>query len=323
LRHFLSSDDVTPAEQAALIRRAIEMKRDRTSRRRHLEGRHLEGRPLEGRSVGLIFEKPSTRTRISFEAAVFELGGHPITLRGDEMQLDRGETLEDTSRVLSAYLAAVVIRTFGQERLEAVAGTSTIPVVNALSDLEHPCQALADVMTIQEQFTDPSEVELVYLGDGNNVCHSLLLAGAKAGFKRLEAACPAGFEPLEPIVERARAIGAPNGCRIEVSNDPLRAVKGATVLYTDVWTSMGRESEQTERRRAFQGFQLSAELFAAAAGNAVVLHCLPAHRDEEIAGEVMDGPAARVWEQAANRLPTQKALLEWLLTGGDGTRRGK
>lgn len=311
MRHFLSSDDVTPAEQQALIRRAIEMKRTAGSRKRI----------LEGRSVGLIFEKPSTRTRVSFEAAVYELGGHPITLRGDEMQLDRGETLEDTARVLSRYLAAIVIRTFGQDRLEDVVATSSIPVVNALSDLEHPCQALADVMTITEHFPDPSRVNLVYLGDGNNVCHSLLLAGAKAGFERIEAACPRGFEPIEPILERATAIGADTGCRIEVSNDPVRAAKGANVLYTDVWTSMGKEVEQAERRRVFQEFQLSSQLLAEAEPDAVVMHCLPAHRDEEISAEVMDGPAAVVWDQAANRLPAHKALLEWLIVPEGRWRR--
>jgi ornithine carbamoyltransferase len=311
VRHFLSSDDVTPTEQQALVRRAIEMKRSGGPRKR----------VLEGRSVGLIFEKPSTRTRIAFEAAVYELGGHPITLRGDEMQVERGETLEDTARVLSRYLAAVVIRTFGQDRLEDVAGTSTIPVVNALSDLEHPCQALADVMTIIERFPDLSKVNLVYLGDGNNVCHSLLLAGAKAGFQRIEAACPSGFEPIEPIIERATAIGSDTGCRIEISNDPLRAAKRANVLYTDVWTSMGKESEHEERRKIFQEFQLSGRLLAEAEPGAIVMHCLPAHRDEEISAEVMDGPSAVVWDQAANRLPTHKALLEWLITPDGRGRR--
>lgn len=311
MRHFLSSDDVTPLEQQALVRRAIEMKRTGGSRKRI----------LEGRSVGLIFEKPSTRTRVAFEAAVYELGGHPITLRGDEMQLDRGETLEDTARVLSRFLAAVVIRTFGQHRLEDVAATSSIPVVNALSDLEHPCQGLADVMTIAERFPDPSKVNLVYLGDGNNVCHSLLLAGAKAGYERIEAACPQGFEPIEPVLERATAIGAESGCRIEVSNDPVRAAKGANVLYTDVWASMGKEYEQEERRQVFQEFQLSSKLLQEAEPGAVVMHCLPAHRGEEISADVMDGPAALVWEQAANRLPTHKALLEWLLTPEKGSRR--
>ncbi|HVL51365.1 MAG TPA: ornithine carbamoyltransferase [Actinomycetota bacterium] len=305
MRHFLSSDDLSPSEQAVLIDRAIEMKHT---------PRGDGSRVLEGRSVGLIFEKPSTRTRIAFEAAVFELGGHPIALRAEELQLDRGETLEDTAKVLSGYLSAIVLRTFGQERLDALAETSTIPVVNALSDLEHPCQALADVMTIVENFPDPSQVTVAYLGDGNNVCHSLLLAGAKAGLGKIIVACPQGFEPIEPIVERAAAIGVETGCRIKVTNDPARAAAGAQVLYTDVWISMGQEEEQQTRRRVFRDYRLSSQMLAEASPEAVVMHCLPAHRDEEIATEVMDGPRSVIWEQAANRLPAQKALLEWLMT---------
>lgn len=310
VRDFLSSDDMTPDEQGMLIARALEMKSGKGSR----------SKPLAGCSVGLIFEKPSTRTRIAFEAAVFELGGHSVTLRADELQLDRGETLEDTAKVLSGYLAAVVVRTFGQDRLEAMAEASTIPVVNALSDLEHPCQALADVMTVHEHFDNLGQVDLVYLGDGNNVCHSLLLAGAKAGIGRIRVACPNGFEPIEPILERAVAIGKTTGCTIEVGDDAGEAAKGADVLYTDVWTSMGRESEHAERMRAFEAFRLDSELLALADPEAIVMHCLPAHRGQEITGEVMDGPASVVWQQAANRLPVHKALLEWLIGPG---RRGK
>lgn len=310
MRDFLSSDDVSPDEQAALIQRALDMK----------SGKNARSKPLAGCSVGLIFEKPSTRTRIAFEAAVFELGGHSITLRADELQLDRGETLEDTGKVLSGYLAAIVVRTFGQDRLEAVAEASSIPVVNALSDLEHPCQALADVMTLEEHFDSLSEVELAYLGDGNNVCHSLLLAAAKAGVGRVRVACPKGFEPIEPILDRAVAIGADTGCRISVGDDPAQAAEGAHVLYTDVWTSMGRESEQAERVKTFESFRLDEARLAAAAPDAIVMHCLPAHRGQEISSAVMDGPASVVWQQAANRLPAQKALLEWLV---GPNRRGK
>lgn len=310
MRDFLSSDDVSPDEQAALIQRALDMK----------SGKNARSKPLAGCSVGLIFEKPSTRTRIAFEAAVFELGGHSITLRADELQLDRGETLEDTGKVLSGYLAAIVVRTFGQDRLEAVAEASSIPVVNALSDLEHPCQALADVMTLEEHFDSLSEVELAYLGDGNNVCHSLLLAAAKAGVGRVRVACPKGFEPIEPILDRAVAIGAETGCRISVGDDPAQAAEGAHVLYTDVWTSMGRESEQAERVKTFESFRLDEARLAAAAPDAIVMHCLPAHRGQEISSAVMDGPASVVWQQAANRLPAQKALLEWLV---GPNRRGK
>jgi ornithine carbamoyltransferase len=315
MRHFLSSDDLTPEEQAVLIDRAIEMK---------LDLQQVGPRVLEGCAVGLIFEKPSTRTRIAFEAAVFELGGHPITLRAEELQLDRGESLGDTAKVLSGYLAAIVLRTFGQERLEAMAETSTIPVVNALSDLEHPCQALADVMTVAENFDDLSKVNVAYLGDGNNVCHSLLLAGAKAGIGKIVAACPKGFEPIEPIVERAAAIGMETGTRIRVTNDPVKAATGAHVIYTDVWTSMGQETEQEVRRQVFKDYHIGPELLELAAADAIVMHCLPAHREEEIASEVMDGPRSVIWEQAANRLPAQKALLEWLLTlDGSGSRAAR
>lgn len=311
MKHFLSSDDVTVEEQATLLARAAELKA--------IRGNH--GKPLEGKAVGLIFEKPSTRTRVSFETAIYELGGHPMSLRSDELQLGRGETLEDTGKVLSRYLSAIVMRTFGQERLEELAGMSSVPVVNALSDLEHPCQALADVMTILENFKDPRSVEVVYLGDGNNVCHSLMLAGAKAGFARIEVACPEGFEPIEPVIEQAATIGAQTGTHIEVSTDPSRAAKGAHVLYTDVWASMGQESEHAERVAAFQPFQLSAERVAEASPDVIVMHCLPAHRDEEIAGEVLDGPRSVVWDQAENRLHAQKALLEWLVPHNRGKRR--
>jgi ornithine carbamoyltransferase len=317
MRHFLSSDDLTPAEQSVVVDRAIELK----------NSSRMVSRVLEGCAVGLIFEKPSTRTRIAFETAIFELGGHPIALQAHDLQLDRGESLEDTAKVLSGYLSAIVLRTFGQERLDALAETSTIPVVNALSDLEHPCQALADVMTIAECFDDLSDVTIAYLGDGNNVCHSLLLAGAKAGIGKIIAACPTGFEPIEPIVERAAAIGMETGCKIRVTNDPAKAAKGAQVLYTDVWTSMGQEEEKEHRRQVFQDYQVSGELLSRAAPDAVVMHCLPAHREEEISTEVMDGPRSVIWQQAANRLPAQKALLEWLLTldgaeaaGRDGRR---
>lgn len=305
LRHFLSSDDVSIQEQSELLRRSVELKQ--------MRGKHK--RAIEGRSVGLIFEKPSTRTRVSFETAVNELGGHAVVLRSDELQLGRGETLQDTGRVLSRYLDAIVVRTFGQDRLDGLAETSTIPIINALTDMEHPCQALADVLTIQERFADLADVHLVYLGDGNNVCHSLMLAAAKAGIGKVSIACPEGFEPIEPIVEQASSIGSETGTQIAVSNDPVAACIGATVLYTDVWTSMGQEDERAERLKAFDGFQLSSDRLSDAAKNAIVLHCLPAHREEEIATEVLEGPSSAVWDQAENRLHVQKALIEWLVPG--------
>lgn len=303
LRHLLSSDDLSADEQASLVSRAIQMKGKRS----------LGASALKGLAVGLIFEKPSTRTRVSFETAVGQLGGQAVVLRSDELQLGRGETLADTGRVLSRYLDAVAVRTFGQDRLDQLAETATIPIINALSDMEHPCQALADVMTIREHFSDPTKVHLVYLGDGNNVLHSLLLAGAKAGFGKVTAACPQGFMPIEPIVERAVAIAEETGTVIEITDDPVVASKGANVLYTDVWTSMGQEDESQRRVAAFEGFQLSRERVKDAAEDVIVMHCLPAHREEEIAADVIDGPRSVVWDQAENRLHAQKALLEWLI----------
>ncbi|HVE77209.1 MAG TPA: ornithine carbamoyltransferase [Actinomycetota bacterium] len=303
ISHFLSSDDLTETDQKSLISRAIELKKVRQG----------HSQPLAGRSIGLLFEKPSTRTRVSFEVAVSELGGHPVVLRSDELQLGRGEPLADTGKVLSRYLSAIVMRTFGQDRLEQLAEAATVPVINALSDLEHPCQALADVMTVAERFKDPRAVKFAYLGDGNNVCHSLMLAGAKAGWGEIAIACPSGFEPIEPILEQALAIGIQTGSRIRLGHSPVEAARGAQVLYTDVWTSMGQEAEQKERLRAFPEFQISADRVADAADNAIIMHCLPAHRGEEISEEVIDGPQSAVWDQAENRLHVQKALLEWLL----------
>ncbi len=302
-RHFLSSDDLTVAEQASMIRRAVELKK----------GRREHPRTLEGRSVAMIFEKPSTRTRVSFEVAISEMGAHPVVLKTDEVQLGRGETIPDTARVLSRFCDAIVIRTFGQERVAELAGAASIPVVNALSDQEHPCQALADMMTIGERFEDLSRVALCYLGDGNNVCHSLLLAGALAGLARVDVAAPVGHEPDEGVVARATAIGEETGTAISVSNDPVAAATGADVLYTDVWTSMGWEKEREARLRRFQGFGVTTGIMRHAAPGAIAMHCLPAHRGEEIDAEVIDGPASAVWDQAENRLHTAKAVLDWVL----------
>jgi ornithine carbamoyltransferase len=302
-RHLLSSDDLTPVQQASIIARAVHVKKDR---REH-------ARSLEGRSVAMLFEKPSTRTRVSFEVAISELGGYPVVLRSDEVQLGRGETIPDTARILSRFCDAIVIRTFAQERLTVLAGAASVPVVNALSDEEHPCQALADIMTIGERFDDLSSVRLCYLGDGNNVSHSLLLAGAKAGLAKVDVAAPPGYEPDPAVVARAQAIGEETGTVIAVSNDPAAAARGAHVLYTDVWASMGRESEREERLGRFRGFAVTSAIMANAATGAIAMHCLPAHRGEEVDAEVIDGPASAVWDQAENRLHTAKAVLEWVL----------
>jgi len=309
-RHYLDVTDLDGDELHALLDRADALKADRRS------GGGAD--VLGGRSVGMIFEKPSTRTRVSFEVGITELGGHAVVLNAGELQLGRGETVDDTARVLSGYLSAVVVRTFAHSRLETLASAGSIPVVNALSDASHPCQALADLQTIRARTGGLEGRTLAYLGDGNNVAHSLVEAGAMTGMS-VVVGTPEGFEPDPERIERARAIAAGTGAEITVTNDPAAAAKGADVLYTDVWASMGQEAEHEARLAAFEGFQLSADLVAGAAPDAVVLHCLPAHRGEEIAGEVIDGPQSAVWEQAENRLHAQKALLELLLGGaGDG-----
>lgn len=268
---------------------------------------------LEGRHVALIFEKPSTRTRVSFEVACTALGAHAIVLRGDELQLGRGETIEDTGRVLARYVDAIVVRTFGQERLERLAEASSVPVVNALSDLEHPCQCLADLQTIVEKKGSLAGTTLTYVGDGNNVAHSLMLGGALAGM-HVRIACPEGYEPFPSLTEHAQDIAGRHGGSVTVVRDPGDAARGADVLYTDVWASMGQEEESTARATIFEPYRLDAALVRAAGPDVLVMHCLPAHRGEEIAADVIDGPHSVVWDQAENRLHAQKALLLHLLT---------
>lgn len=295
---YLSVDDLSPKEFIELLDLAADLK----ARPEAYAGR------LVGRSVALIFEKPSTRTRVSFEVGVAQLGAHPVVLSAGDLQLGRGETIEDTGRVLSRYVDAIVLRTFEQERLEVLADAATIPVVNSLSDFEHPCQALADLLTVRERIGGPGGHTLTYLGDGNNVAHSLLLAGAKTGM-RVRIATPPGFEPIPQVVHRAEEIAAETGGAIEVLNDPEAAATGADILYTDVWASMGQEAEADERLLVFTAYQIDQRLVELANDDVMVLHCLPAHRGQEIAADVMDGPRAAVWDQAENRLHTQKALL--------------
>jgi ornithine carbamoyltransferase len=295
-------DDLHPAELEVVLDDAARRKKDR-----------FADQPLAGpRSVALIFEKPSTRTRLSFEAAVAELGGHPIFVDAGTTQLGRGETIEDTARVLSRYVSAVVLRTFGQERIEALATASDVPVVNALTDLSHPCQALADLLTIRERKGGLSGLTLTYLGDGNNVAHSLMLAGCAAGM-RVRVASPPGYEPIDQIVRRANALGQQTGGAAVVMTDPLEAAADADVLYTDVWASMGQEQDAASRALVLQPYQLDQRVVSLARADVVVLHCLPAHRGEEIAADVIDGPHSLVWEQAENRLHTAKAIIAFLL----------
>lgn len=302
-RDFLSIDNLARDELVELLDDADSVK----------ERPHEWSERLKDRQVALIFEKPSTRTRVSFEAAVTSMGGHAIVLRGDELQLGRGETIEDTGRVLSRYVDAVVVRTFGQDRLERLAEASSVPVVNALSDFSHPCQCLADLMTIREKLGRLEGLALAYLGDGNNVAHSLMFGGAKVGMD-VRVATPLGFEPFPQVTERSSEIAASHGGHVTVTNVVAEAAHGADVLYTDVWASMGQEGEAATRKEAFQRFQIDQQVVDLAGAEAIVMHCLPAHRGEEISAEVLDGPRSVVWDQAENRLHAQKALLAWLLT---------
>lgn len=300
-RHYLSVDDLSPRELAHVLELAEQVKAD--------PGRYADR--LHGRSVALIFEKPSTRTRVSFEVAVADLGAHPLVISSTELQLGRGETIEDTGRVLSRYVDAIVLRTFEQERLELLCSAATVPVVNSLSDFEHPCQALADLFTVRERLGGPAGRVLAYIGDGNNVAHSLLLAGTKLGMT-VRVASPPGFEPIPQVVNRASEIAAETGGAVEILHAPEEAADGADVVYTDVWASMGQEGEADERELIFRTYQVDEKLVSRANPGAIVLHCLPAHRGQEITDEVIDGPRSAVWDQAENRLHTQKALLLFL-----------
>ena len=302
-RDFLSMDDLNDVELSALLKEAIACKAaplDIAAR-------------IAGRQVALIFEKPSTRTRVSFEVAIQTMGGHAVVLRGDELQLGRGETIEDTGRVLARYVDAIVVRTFGQERVERLADAASVPVINALSDLEHPCQCLADLMTILERRGSLEGTRLAYIGDGNNVAHSLMLGGALAGM-HVRVATPEGYEPFPSITERATELAARHGGSITVLRNAGEAAHGADVLYTDVWASMGQEDESENRMSRFKSYQLDIDLVRRAGPEVLVMHCLPAHRGQEIAADVIDGPHSVVWDQAENRLHAQKALLLKLLT---------
>ena len=301
-RDFLTVDSLTTQELSKILDLAEELKRDRRQRD-----------DLVGKSVAMIFEKPSTRTRISFEVAISELGGHAVILNASELQLGRGETVEDTARVLSRYLHAIVVRTFAQSRLETLAAAGSIPVINALSDFSHPCQALADLQTIREHRGTLAGLKLAYLGDGNNVAHSLLKAGALAGM-HVAVGSPAGYEPIPQQVDIAESLAAETGGRVSCTSDPLEAARDADVVYTDVWASMGQEGEANARTMLFRPFQVNSHVMAVAKPDALVMHCLPAHRGEEISADVIDGPNSVVFDQAENRLHSQKALLLFLLT---------
>jgi ornithine carbamoyltransferase len=266
-------------------------------------------------AIACLFDKPSTRTRVSFEVAAHRLGMLPIMLRPDELQLGRGEPLADTARVLSSYTAGIVVRTFAQATLEELAAAASVPVVNALTDDHHPCQALADLLTLRRHYGYLEGIRLAYVGDGNNVAHSLMEAGALAGM-HVAIATPRGFEPDHDITMNALALAAEHGGSIHLGHDAHAAVARADAVYTDVWVSMGEDAERERRLTALQAYQVNDALMRAAAPGAVFMHCLPAHRELEVTAEVIDGPSSIVWEQAANRLPTEQAVLHTLL-GGD------
>ncbi|MGC5385419.1 ornithine carbamoyltransferase [Micromonospora chalcea] len=303
IRHFLRDDDLTPAEQAAVLDLAARMKADRYGHQ-----------PLAGpKSVAVLFDKQSLRTRISFDVGIAELGGHPLVVDTQVTHFGRGETLADAGRVLSRYVAAIVLRTHGDDRIAEVAEHATVPVVNALTDTYHPCQLLADLLTVRERFGGTAGRILAYVGDAaNNMAHSYLLAGATAGM-HVRIAGPAGFQPDPEIVARAEKIAATTGGSVQVLTDPAEAVRGAHVVATDTWTSMGQESDGLDRITPFLPYQVNAALLGHADADVIVLHCLPAHRGEEITDEALDGPHSAVFDQAENRLHAQKALLTFLL----------
>jgi ornithine carbamoyltransferase len=294
-RDLLSMTDLSADETIALLQLASDLKQGNI-------------RPNCQKTLGLLFYKASTRTRVSFFAAMSQIGGQVIDLNIGAMQIGRGEPLADTARVLDRYLDVLAIRTFEQTDVETFAKYAQMPIINALTDLEHPCQVLADLQTIQEYFGQLAGLKLAYFGDGNNMAHSLMLGCATVGMD-IAIACPANFAPDPQIVDRARSIAAINGTQVIVTRSPQEAVSGAQVVYTDVWASMGQETESDVRLPVFQPYQVNQELLTLADPHSIVLHCLPAHRGEEIAEDVLEGPRSRVWDQAENRLHAQKALL--------------
>jgi len=301
-RHFLKLTDFGRDQLLGIL----ELARD-------LKARQARGEPhrlLEGKTLAMLFEKSSTRTRVSFEVGMFQLGGHALFLSPRDTQIGRGEPVRDTARVLSRYVDAIMVRTYGQDVLEELARWSSVPVINGLTDLVHPCQVMADLLTVLERRGSLEGLRVAWIGDGNNMAHSWINAARVLGFG-LRLACPEGYEPDAAILAAARDAGAD----VEVGRDPERAARGAHVVTTDVWASMGQEEEQEARRRAFAGYTVDARVMAAADPSAVFLHCLPAHRGEEVTEEVLEGPRSAVWDEAENRLHVQKAILVHLVRG--------
>jgi ornithine carbamoyltransferase len=301
---MLSLKDYTPEEITQIMDLADELKST------HKEGNHSS--LLQGKTLGMIFQKPSTRTRVSFEVAMFQLGGHGLYLSASDLQLGRGETISDTGKVLSRYLDGIMIRTFAQKDVEELAQSAEIPVINGLTDLLHPCQVLADLQTVREHKGDLRGLKLAYLGDGNNVCHSLLYGCAKMGM-HISVASPQDYLPVPHIVEEARSVAGETGGSVTILLSPLEAVQDADVVVTDVWASMGQEAEQKERLKIFAPYQVNTDLVRRAKPDFIFMHCLPAHRGEEVSDEIIDGSHSVVFDEAENRLHAQKALLALLM----------
>jgi ornithine carbamoyltransferase len=305
-RDYLSGLELSADETLNLIERAHVQKKETKAGITHTS--------LAGKNFALLFEKTSTRTRVSFQVGVSQLGGYSLFLSPKDTQLSRGETIADSAKVLSEYVDGIIVRTFGHDRIEELARHASVPVINGLTDLHHPCQALADYLTMRERFGKTKGLKIAYLGDGNNVLHSLLLVGALIGVN-VSAACAPGFEPDEGVIAKARELAAASGASVDVSSDPQRATEGAHAVYTDVWVSMGQEAEADRRRKALAPYQVNEAAFQNAGPDAIFMHCLPAHRGEEVESEMIDGPRSAVFEQAGNRLHAQKILLE-ILAGG-------
>ena len=303
-KDLLAIADLAPKDITKILKRSAVLKK--------MQNRGKDHQTLKGKSLGMIFEKSSTRTRVSFEVGMFQLGGQALFLSPNDLQIGRGETIADTARTLSRYLDGIMIRTFAQATVEELARFASIPVINGLTDLHHPCQALADLLTIQEKKKKLKGLTLAYVGDGNNVANSLIQACVKVGM-HFAIACPRGYELDAAILGAAKMEGRKSGASVMVTADPARAVTNADVVYTDVWASMGQEAEHAKRLKAFRWYQVDGELMKAAKKGALVMHCLPAHRGEEITAEVIDGPHSVIFDQAENRLHVQKAVLDTLL----------
>ncbi len=306
VKHLLSMRDLSKKEIDSILERASEFKRQRA--------KGILSDELKGKTIALMFEKPSTRTRISFETGIHELGGNSLFLGAQELQLSRGETIADTAKTLSRYVHGMVARVTSHDHLIELSKHSAVPVINALSPLEHPCQTLADLMTIREYKGKLKGIKVAWVGDGNNVCNSLLLGCSLVGMD-IASACPKGYEPNAGVVRQTQKNAAEVGSKVEILREPIKAVRDADAVYTDVFVSMGMEKEREKRLKDFRGYQVNSKLLKHAKDDVIFLHCLPAHRGEEVTSEVIDGPRSVVWEQAENRMHAQKALLVSLIAG--------